>query len=84
MQKVEWPKAQPVRYPLDGAQRQVALASLDTSEVGPVHSEKVSEGFLAQGKSLPMCTLVATNGQLKIAFHRGKLSTAATYRSTDL
>ena len=71
-------KVDPAGDLLHGLQRQIALASLDASHVGPVNAEQLGERLLAKAAFLAVDPQVSANSALKIALHFGEQSSIAT------
>lgn len=64
----------PLGDSLDALEREVTLAALYTSDVGPVDLEQVGECLLAQAVLFPVGPQVVPDGSLQVAFHAGKAS----------
>lgn len=65
-----------LRDPLDRLEREVALSPLQTTHVGPVHPDEISEGFLGELAFLPVATQVPPDRPLQITFHLTLIVTA--------
>ena len=57
-------------YPLEAAQREVALASLDSAHVRPVNTHDLGKCFLAEIVRLPVSPEISAKGPLKLALHK--------------
>jgi hypothetical protein len=55
---------------LDAAEREVAFAPLDGTQVGAVHAEQVRERLLGQPALDPLGAEVGAKSPLQVAFHR--------------
>jgi hypothetical protein len=65
----EWLHADQSGQALDAPEAEVALAALDTAEVGVVERERLREGFLGFAESFSMKPHVATHQSLQLPFH---------------
>ena len=83
MQQVESADTQRVGEAFDGEQGEVLLAPLDCSVPGAVHTDVLSEFFLAEVKRLAMRSEVRPEVSLQVAFHSEEACRCATYGSTD-
>jgi hypothetical protein len=59
----------PARDTFQAPERQVALASLQTTHVGAVHAHDLSKSLLAEPQRLTVGAQVAPDGPLQVAFH---------------
>jgi hypothetical protein len=60
----------PAGHPFEAAQREVALASLDSAHVRPVNTHDLGKCFLAEIVRLPISPEISAKGPLKLALHK--------------
>ena len=69
-EQVEWIDFDPPGHPLEAAQREVALASLDSAHVRPMNTHDLGKVLLAEIVRLPVSPEISAKGPLKLALHK--------------